>query len=229
MKKTISLALLGMAFVLTGCGDSTSTAKSTAPANSTAGTSTVTPTDTSTKGTETVKPTETGSTLRMESEYTNLNGVKGSGISGSPSGLDLIQANNDASNGYYIGSTHRSGFALTYTFNSSVAATDVTVALGLGNELGVGLTYDSTSLTVAVNGTNMTFKSFTVKVDGYKAYALGTVSLNAGENKIVTTVVGPNDYCNNDTGGPEFDYVELSSKTTTLTWSPLEDNLPNEE
>lgn len=225
MKKTISLALLGMAFVLTGCGDN-SQAKSNAGATSTSGNDTKS-TETSNKGSENAGTT--GSTLRMESEYTNLTGIVGGGISGSPSGLDLIQANKDASNGYYIGSTHAEGFALTYTFNSSVAATDVTVALGLGNELGTALTYDSKSLTVAVNGTNMTFSSFTVKVSGYKAYALGTVSLNAGENKIVTTVVGPNEYCNNSTGGPEFDYVELSSKTTTLTWSPIESNLPEDE
>ncbi len=222
MKKMISFALLGLALGLTSCGGNSNTASNQASKNQSTvesnKTSDKTPTSTTTQG----------STLRMESEYVNVQGVEGSTISGATSGLDLIQPFKGASNGYCIASTHRDGFALTYTFNSSVAATDVTVALGLGNELGVGLEYTNKTLTVAVNGTNMNYSKITVKVDGFNSYALGKVSVKEGENTIVTTVVGPNDYCNNATGGPLFDYVELKSDVSNLTWTPITSNIEEE-
>lgn len=225
MKKILSFALLTVALGLTSCGGISTTTSTKPSGNSEQKQSTVE----SNKTSNTSKDSTTqGSTLRMESEYTNLTGIVGSGISGAASGLDLIQSSKNASNGYYIGFTHREGFALTYTFNSSVDATDVTVALGLGNELGIGLEYTASTLTVSVNEINMNYSKFTVKVDGFNAYALGKISVKKGENTIVTTVVGPNEYCNNATGGPLFDYVELKSSVSELTWTPLTSNVEDE-
>lgn len=215
MKKQLILLLTTLVLGLTGCAGGN---EDSSKGNSSQGSN---PTDKNTGGNDTT----TNETLRMESEYVDLTGIWGSGISGSASGLNLIQPSKNASNGYYIGSTHREGFALTYEFNAEKAlSTDIT--LGLGNELGVGLAFDTDSLTVVLNGTKVTYKkAITVRVDGYKGYEIGSADLVAGKNTLVVTVVGPNEYCNGGIGGPEFDYVELKSTGNNLSWTPLTDNL----
>lgn len=215
MKKQLILLLSTLALGIVGCNGGNE--NSSKGSNSQSGN----PTDKNTGGSS----TNLKETIRMESEYVNLKGVQGSGISSSAAGLDLIQQNKDASNGYYIGFTHRKGFALTYEFTAEKALS-TKITLGLGNELGVGLAFDTDSLTVVLNGTKVNYtKAITVRVDGYKGYEIGTADLNAGSNSLVVTVEGPNEYCNGGIGGPEFDYVELNSVGNNLSWTPLTDNV----
>lgn len=219
-KKILNISMLGLLFALVGCsGNNSSVASNTAKASDTSAS------ETQTSSTATV---DDKTALRMESELTDLTGIVGSGISGSQSGVNMIQANAGASGGYYVGFTHKSGFALTYNFTAEKAG-KATIALGLGNELGIGLAFDSNSLTVHLNDTKLSYTGFTVRVDGYKSYTLGDYDLVAGANKIVVTVVGPNEYCNNGTGGPEFDYVDLTTTDNSLAWNPKLTNLPEEE
>lgn len=218
-KKILNISMLGLLFTLVGCSGNSSVSSNSAKESSAKASETITSSTTE---------VDDKSSLRMESELTDLTGVVGSGISGSQSGVNMIQKNAGASGGYYVGFTHRSGFALTYNFTAEKAG-KATIALGLGNELGVGLAFDSDSLTVHLNDTKLSYTGFTVRVDGYKAYTLGNYDLVAGNNKIVVTVVGPNEYCNGATGGPEFDYVDLTTTDNSLSWNPKLTNLPEEE
>ncbi|MDD6239970.1 MAG: hypothetical protein PUA93_00090 [Eubacteriales bacterium] len=227
MKKFVkSFVFLSALTLLASCGQG-KTSSSSKPSSSTPSTSTPsssTPVDSTSSSTPT-----TDSGFRMESEYVDLTGITGSGISGSASGVNMIQSNRNASNGYYVGFSHRLGFALTYTFNASAADDSAKISLGLGNELGVGMEETNTSLTVSVNGSNLSYKKFTIKVEGFASYDLSaTASLVAGENTIVVTVAGENTYCNGGTGGPLFDYVDVKS-ASTLTWTPKTSNLPDDE
>lgn len=219
-KKVLGLSLFAL-LTLVGCGRNDSASNDSASNDKEVST-------TQTQDENTTSTVTDDKTLRMESEYTNLTGVFGSGISGSASGVNMIQKNQNASNGYYVGFTHRSGIALTYDFNATKAGKG-NIKLGLGNELGVGLTFNSDTLTVHLNDTKLSFNQFTVRVDGYAAYTLGDFDLESGANKIVVTVVGPNEYCNGQTGGPEFDYVEVTTTDNTLSWSPKTTNIPEEE
>lgn len=221
MKKQLTLLLTALVLGLTGCSKSENNNNS--GGNNSGGNNSG---ENNNQGNKNTGGEETNNeTLRMESEYVNLTGVTGSGISGSASGLNLIQKNKDASNGYYVGFTHREGFAITYEFTAKVASS-VTIYLGLGNELGVGMEFGTDSLTVVLNGNKVNYKkNITVWATGYKSYEIGTADLVAGKNTLVTTVVGPNEYCNGGTGGPEFDYVELNSAGNNLSWTPLTDNI----
>lgn len=226
MKKLFqSFVFLSALTLLASCGEgkTSSSSKPTSTPSTSSPTSSA-PVDSTSSSTPT---TDNG--FRMESEYVDLTGITGSGISGSASGVNMIQANRNASNGYYVGFSHRLGFALTYTFNASAADNSAKISLGLGNELGVGMEESSTSLTVNVNGRDLSYRKFTIKVDGFASYDLSSaVSLVQGENTIVVTVAGENTYCNGGTGGPLFDYVDVKS-TSILTWTPKTANLPDDE
>lgn len=223
-KKILAFVLLGMSASLAGCGNSASSPASTKKSEEKK--DSVASTANSQTGPSN-KEEEGSKDFYMESELTDLDGIAGSGISGSASGLDLIQASKEAHGGYFISFTHRKGFALTYNFQSD-SAKEASFALGLGNELGVGMKFTDESLTVNLNGTNLSFADFTVFVTGYHEYAAGKATLVQGANTLVVTVAQENEYCNGSTGGPTFDYVKVTSDSN-LSWTPKTSNLPDEE
>lgn len=163
----------------------------------------------------------------MESELTNLDGIIGAGISGSSSGVNMIQASKDAHGGYFVSFTHRKGFALTYNFQSD-SAKEASFMLGLGNEIGTGMKFTDESLTVNLNGTNLDYADFTLYATGYRAYPAGKANLLQGANTLIVTVAQDNEYLNGSTGGPTFDYVKVTSEAN-LSWTPKTSNLPEEE
>lgn len=176
-----------------------------------------------TDSTETTGPKD----FYMESELTNLDGIVGAGISGSASGVNMIQASKDAHGGYYVSFTHKKDFALTYTFTSD-SAKEASFALGLGNEIGVGMDFNDKSLTVNLNGTDLTYTGFKLYASGYRAYPAGKANLKEGSNTLVVTIAEENEYLNGGTGGPTFDYVKVTSEAN-LSWTPKTSNLPEEE
>lgn len=220
-KKLLTFALLSLG--LTGCGG---TSSGNVPSTDNGGNKTSTTdkkSDVSKDTTEVTGPKD----FYMESELTNLDGIVGTGISGSSSGVNMIQSSKDAHGGYFVSFTHRKGFALTYNFTSD-SAKEASFSLGLGNEIGVGMKFTDKSMTVNLNGTNLTFSDFTVYATGYRAYPTGKGILAQGANTLVVTIAEENEYLNGGTGGPTFDYVKVTSEAN-LSWTPKTSNLPDDE
>lgn len=186
------------------------------------GTPTTAPTTVPTTA-STTEPTTAGgnaTTYLFETEYTYMKDVVGGGISGAAAGLNMVVESADASNGFYIGSTHSTKCIITYKVTSSADAT-ATLRVLLGSELG-NMKMNPTSFVITVNGTAFSYEEFTipteVKTTGktFTQFKLGDIQLKAGEN-VITFQVGPNEYCNGGPGGPLFDAIKLTSEATLTT------------
>ena len=171
--------------------------------------------------------TSNSTTYLFETEYTYMKDVVGGGISGAAAGLNMIVESADASNGFYVGSTHSTKCVITYKVTSSEAAT-ATLRVLLGSELGA-MKLNPTSFVITVNGTAFTYEEIAVptevKTTGktFTQFKLGDIQLQEGEN-IITFQVGPNEYCNGGPGGPLFDAIKLTS-TATLTMEEHPENI----
>lgn len=163
----------------------------------------------------------------FETEYTFMEDVIGGGISGAAAGLNMIMENTEASNGFYVGSTHSTECIITYQIVSD-ADTVATLRVLLANELsamkmtpeiwminvnGEAFVYDEFELPAEVKPVGKTFTQFN----------LGDINLKAGEN-IITFQVGDNEYCNGAPGGPMFDAIKLTS-TAKLTMTEYLENI----
>ncbi|MFA6624389.1 MAG: hypothetical protein WCS80_01320 [Bacilli bacterium] len=220
LKKRIGFALLGVLIVLTGCGEKSSSSVSDKPASSVS--SSVT---SSSKEEASSSSVEKPEYERFEAEYINVTDpiLMGSGISGSAAGVNLVLQDANSSNGWFIGYSHRTGFAVTYKITADKAAT-AKMKLGFGNELGVGMTMNTASLAFSLNGTAVTYNQFVIQVDGWHSYDFSsTLNLVKGENTLVMTV-GTNEYCNGGPGGPLFDYIYLKTEAA-LSWNPVTSNI----
>lgn len=178
----------------------------------------------------TTAPTTAGgnaTTYLFETEYTYMKDVIGGGISGAAAGLNMVVESADASNGFYIGSTHSTKCVITYKVTSD-ADTTATLRVLLGSELG-NMKMNPTSFAITVNGTAFSYEEFTVptevKTTGktFTQFKLGDIQLKAGEN-VITFQVGPNEYCNGGPGGPLFDAIKLTSEAT-LTMEEHPENI----
>lgn len=178
----------------------------------------------------TTAPTTAGgnaTTYLFETEYTYMKDVIGGGISGAAAGLNMVVESADASNGFYIGSTHSTKCVITYKVTSD-ADTTATLRLLLGSELG-NMKMNPASFAITVNGTAFSYEEFTVptevKTTGktFTQFKLGDIQLKAGEN-VITFQVGPNEYCNGGPGGPLFDAIKLTSEAT-LTMEEHPENI----
>lgn len=166
-------------------------------------------------------------TYTFETEYTYMDDVVGGGISGAAAGLNMIVESGDASNGFYVGSTHSTKCVITFKITSDAAAT-ATLRVLAGSELGT-MKMNSTSFIVSVNGQAISYDEFTIPAEAkstgktFTQFKLGDISLSAGENTI-TFQVGDNEYCNGGPGGPLFDAIKLTS-TATLTMEEHPENI----
>lgn len=171
--------------------------------------------------------TSNATTYLFEAEYTYMNDVIGGGISGAAAGLNMVVESADASNGFYIGSTHSTKCVLTYKVTSD-ADTTATLRILLGSELGT-MKMNPTSFIITVNGTPFEYDEFTIPTEAsttgktFTQFKLGDITLKAGEN-IITFQVGDNEYCNGGPGGPLFDAIKLSSEAT-LTMEEHPENI----
>lgn len=168
-----------------------------------------------------------GTTYLFETEYTYMEDVVGGGISGAAAGLNMIAENADASNGFYIGSTHSNNTVITYVITSDADA-PATLRVLLGNELST-MKLNPENLIITVNGEAFEYAPFElpaeVKTVGktFTQFNLGDIQLVAGENTI-TFQIGPNEYNSGASGGPLFDAIKLTT-TAELTMTEYPENI----
>lgn len=166
-------------------------------------------------------------TYVFETEYTFMEDVIGGGISGAAAGLNMIMENAEASNGFYVGSTHSTKCVITYVITSDADA-QATLRVVLANELSTMKVTPATWI-ISVNGEEFAYEEFElpaeVKAVGktFTQFKLGDISLKEGEN-IITFQVGDNEYCNGAAGGPLFDTIKLTSQAA-LTMTEYPDNI----
>lgn len=158
---------------------------------------------------------ETESTTYVfETEYTFMEDVIGGGISGAAAGLNMIMENTEASNGFYVGSTHSTQCIITYVITAEEDTT-ATLRVILANELSP-MEITPEIWIINVNEQAFLYESFTlpseVKPVGktFTQFKLGDIDLKKGEN-IITFQVGDNEYCNGAAGGPLMDAIKLST------------------
>lgn len=171
-------------------------------------------------------------TLRMEAEYVNLDGVKGAGISSDQQGVNMIYGNGEKdaskwSEGYFVYCTYAPDVALEFKFNAKEAASG-SITMMLGSEHGE-ITFGPTILKAELNGVEITYTAKKVKgyqVDDMKFTEVKittSAALKAGENVFKLTVIENKLQANKKTVGPCIDYVQVKS-TTELSWTPKTEN-----
>lgn len=166
-------------------------------------------------------------TYVFEAEYTFMEDVIGGGISGAAAGLNMIMENAEASNEFYVGSTHSTKTVLTYKITSDAACT-ATLRLLLANELSA-MKINPETLIISVNEVPFEYEEFELPAEvksvgkTFTQFKLGDIELVKGEN-IITLQVGANEYCNGATGGPLFDAIKLTT-TAGLTMEEYPENI----
>lgn len=166
---------------------------------------------------------------KFEAELIDLTGKSGGGYSGSASQEEMVQKNESASNGFFIGYTHAAG-TYEFKFEASQAASGVKLEIGLGSEL-QGAVFTSKEFGIYVNGVEIAYtvslnpKSNGTAVGEFVTYTIATnLTLNAGEN-VVMLMVKPNTLMKGtSTGGPCIDFIQLTT-SATLSWTPCLYNL----
>lgn len=163
----------------------------------------------------------------FEAEYTYMEDVVGGGISGAAAGLNMIMENADASNEFYVGSTHSSKCVLTYKITAEEDTT-ATLRLVLANELGA-MKLNPETLIISVNDEEMEYDEFELPAEAqpvgktFSQFKVGDIDLVEGEN-VITFQIGENEYCNGGTGGPLFDCIKLTCETG-LTMEEYPENI----
>lgn len=163
----------------------------------------------------------------FETEYTYMEDVVGGGISGAAAGLNMIMENEEASNEFYVGSTHSAKCVLTYKITAE-ADTDATLRLVLANELGA-MKLNPDTLIIKVNDEALEYDEFELPAEEksvgktFSQFKLGDIKLTEGEN-VITFQIGENEYCNGGTGGPLFDCIKLTCETG-LTMEEYPENI----
>lgn len=164
----------------------------------------------------------------FEAEYTELEGLEGLGVSGSPTGLGLISENAKASNGFFVGNL---GVDSPITFVITADADCVaTLKLTVGSNILGNCAWNPTTLKIIVNGEEIDYKEFTtdngddpMDQNNFKTKKIGDINLVAGENTIVI-VAGENTYRSNLPSAPSIDCIKLSAEAE-LTMVELEENI----
>ena len=111
----------------------------------------------------TIKKAETGGNGEyvFEAEYIDLTGLRPGGLSGSPEDpLDMVQSSPNASNGYYLGLTHRENNAFKFNITSSVAVS-VPLVVRLSTETG-RFDVNGNVFALEVNGTSVEYAPFSI-------------------------------------------------------------------
>lgn len=171
-----------------------------------------------------------GKEYTFEAEYTDVDDLVGAGSSNGAEGTDMILPAEKASNGYYIGFTHKKGLTITFEITSDKAA-EANLKVGLTPAEGMqAIKINPDTFNVKVNGVAVSYSEQNVKDNAtnmnkreFKKYDMGKVNLVAGKNT-VTLTIGENDYVNGKSGGPSIDAVYLTTEAA-LSWEPIEDNI----
>lgn len=129
-------------------------------------------------------------------QYVDLTGMNGAGWSASVTGIGLIDEDDTASGGFYVGYMYVTGNTLTFHITAEEAATDCSLVLRLTaeGEEGSVVSLTDEELLVKVNGTALDYSTLIFDeipdITGgdrrdFTNHLISTsVSLNAGENVI---------------------------------------------
>lgn len=240
MKNKSSLAVLlallctfTMGFALTACSGG-GTSASSGNTSQTSGNSTDKNSSSNTAENNENSGDNVGSTseYKFEAEYTDLTDLTGDLGSGTAYGKEMIQADDGASNGYYVENFNIKDSTITYKITSDAATTANMSLLIRATSAGE---CDSDLLIVKVNGTTVSFTAATITDETEKVTAIksnmkfttlviGNINLIEGENTITFTVgEKPNA---SGTGTYKLSYgldAMILSSSTTLTWNPIKD------
>ena len=151
----------------------------------------------------------------FEAEYTELEGLEGLGVSGSPTGIGLVTENAKASNGYFVGNLGTAS-PITFIIKSDADAV-ATMKMTVGSNILGSCVWNPTTLKITVNGEAIEYNEFTtdngddpMDQNNFKTRKIGDINLKAGENTIVI-VAGENTYRSNLPSAPSIDCIKLTS------------------
>ena len=151
----------------------------------------------------------------FEAEYTELEGLEGLGVSGSPTGIGLVTENAKASNGYFVGNLGTAS-PITFIIKSDADAV-ATMKMTVGSNILGSCVWNPTTLKILVNGEAIEYNEFTtdngddpMDQNNFKTRKIGDINLKAGENTIVI-VAGENTYRSNLPSAPSIDCIKLTS------------------
>ena len=166
----------------------------------------------------------------FEAEYTELEGLEGLGVSGSPTGIGLVSESTKASNGYYVGNLGTSS-PITFIINADTDAV-ATLKMILGSNILGNCAWNPTTLKIIVNGEAIDYEEFTtdngddpMDQNNFKTKKIGDINLIAGENTLVI-VAGENTYRSNLPSAPSIDAIKL---TTTAVLEMVESEASHDE
>ena len=167
---------------------------------------------------------------QFEAEYTELEGLEGLGVSGSPTGIGLVSESAKAENGYFVGNLGTSS-PITFIIKSDADAV-ATLKLRVGSNILGNCAWNPTTLKIIVNGEEIQYDEFTtdngddpMDQNNFKVKKIGEINLKAGENTIVI-VAGENTYRSNLPSAPSIDCIKL---TTSANLEMVESEASHEE
>ena len=173
----------------------------------------------------------------FEAEDTNLDGLTGPGLSGTGSGVSMIQSCDPeygASGNKFVGYQYEIGCSLAFQFNSDVAVSDATIKIRLSIELR-DYTFEPSNYEIALNSTPLNYAPIVFTnvptsdgADLSTLYALPfadfvlieNASLDEGMN-IITVTTKNNDALSGTTmtaAAPLVDCVKVTS-SSVLNWT----------
>lgn len=169
-----------------------------------------------------------GNEYVFEAEYTELEGLEGLGVSGSPSGIGLAAESVKASNEFYLGNLGEDS-PVTFVIESD-AETTATLKITVGSNILGTCKWDPKSFIVTVNGEPVEYEEFTTEngadandQQNFKTKNLGEIQLVEGENEIVL-VAGENTYRSNMPSAPSLDCIKLITDAE-LSMEEIEENI----
>ena len=167
---------------------------------------------------------------QFEAEYTELEGLEGLGVAGSPTGIGLVSESAKAENGYFVGNLGTSS-PITFIIKSDADAV-ATLKLRVGSNILGNCAWNPTTLKIIVNGEEIQYDEFTtdngddpMDQNNFKVKKIGEINLKAGENTIVI-VAGENTYRSNLPSAPSIDCIRL---TTGANLEMVESEASHEE
>lgn len=130
--------------------------------------------------------TKTGSSVyTFEAEQVSLKGKVGPGFSGNATEEGMIVSNTSASGGKAISFLYKKGLTLDFHIASDVTVTDAKIIVYVAAEMD-GITFDSESYQISVNGTPLTFDQ--ISLPNNKTFSgaieISGITLNKGANTI---------------------------------------------
>lgn len=169
-------------------------------------------------------------TDKFETEYIYMDKLSGNGYSSAPSGTNMLQSFDNASNGWALGYLNK---PIEFSFEI-IAAADTTakLTLYLGTEVG-SYTYDSSMFEIIVNGKSVDYGRIDVKEDGsgndmkFNAYEISPLIELAEGNNVITFKLKESDKATGTFSavGCIVDCIGLTETSCELGWRPKVGNL----